>query len=234
MSQPCARRRRRAWCVHLAPVRASSSSTTTARAATSASPSVLPARSKWCRRTCTVTCAASAVAAARNVSSVTRRERTAALRFVPMAARGCVDLGQGPPRPTGEDGARRHRTPAATHDQPLGRRHRHVRHRRACRSQEPVAGAAGLDAKRERAGAGALHVGPHVLRLVDPARQGRDVERDALLRGLLHPRPVVSLDRLDRRRRRDLAARRARDARAAQVPDRLPPVPRVPRPRQAR
>ena len=102
------------------------------------------------------------------------------------------------------------------------------------RPQEPLAGASGLAAERQRPAARAVHVGPHVLRVVDPARQGRDVDGDAFLRGLLLLRPLVSLDRLDRRRRRALAARRARDARGAQVPDQLPPVPRVSRPHERR
>ena len=69
-----------------------------------------------------------------------------------MAARGCVDLGQGPPRPTGEDGARpRTEPPVPAHDQPLGRRHRHDRHRpRVPRAR--AGGRRGWTGRRARAG----------------------------------------------------------------------------------
>ena len=102
-----------------------------------------------------------------------------------------------------------------------------------CGQEEPLAGAPRLDAERDRSRAGPLHVGPHVLRLVDPDQQGRDVDDHPDVRGLLHLRQAVPDHRLVRRRHGDRALRRARAARRAQVPDQLPAVQAVPRPPEA-
>ena len=48
--------------------------------------------------------------------------------------------------------------------------------RRAPDAQESLAGPTGLAAECQRADPGAVHVGSHVLRVVDPARQGCDVD----------------------------------------------------------
>ena len=109
------------------------------------------------------------------------------------------------------------------------RRRRPRRHR----AQEPLAGAPGPRAERHRARPRAVHVGPHVLRVVDPARQGRDVDGHQVLRGLLllrHGRTRASC----RSWSPAIIALIVVHAlpRGAQVPDQLPAVRDVPRPHE--
>jgi succinate dehydrogenase hydrophobic anchor subunit len=68
---------------------------------------------------------------------------------------------------------------------------------RACPNRRRRAGPrASTCCRAERPGAGPLHVGPHVLRLEHPARQGRDVDGGPLLRGLFLLRPAAAVARV--------------------------------------
>ena len=108
---------------------------------------------------------------------------------------------------------------------------RRSRHRvNAFAQKEPMAGAPRLCAKRQRPDPRPLHVGPHVLRLVDPARLRRDVDHHEDVRGLLLLRHGLSHHRVGRGRRRVHAVHPARGARGAEVSDQLRAVPRLPRP----
>ena len=92
-----------------------------------------------------------------------------------------------------------------------------------------LACATGLAAERHGPGARPVHVGPHVVRVEHPARQGRDVDRGPLLRGLLRLRQAAAVARVDPGRGGLHAVHRARGAGAAQVPRELPPVPHLSR-----
>src|SRR5512134_3260624 len=70
-------------------------------------------------------------------------------------------------------------------------RRRRGRHTPA--TPESLARAARPAAERNGARARAFHVDPHVFRVIDPARQGRDVARRALLRRLLPVRSTALL-----------------------------------------
>ena len=113
-------------------------------------------------------------------------------------------------------------------EQPTHRRRRSRRRR----AQEPLAGAPRPRPERDRPRPRAVHVGPHVLRVVDPHQQRRDVDDHQVLRRVFLLRPVLPGHGLVRRRGRDRADRRARVSRRAQVPDQLPPVHDLPRPHE--